>query len=62
MRELMRDWGQANKENQENRRRALHNYDCETSELQPYDNSAYLELVSIMLARLKKVSIISRKK
>ena len=38
----------ANKENKENRKRAAHNYSCKPSELQPYDNSAYLKLVGLM--------------
>ena len=44
-----------NKENEENRRRALHNYDCKTSELQPYDISAHLRMVSATFQMLREM-------
>lgn len=54
MNRLIRIWELAEKENAENRRKAIHNYGCKTSELHPYDNSAFLEMVGATLALLRE--------
>jgi predicted adenine nucleotide alpha hydrolase (AANH) superfamily ATPase len=39
---------QANQEREDNRDKAVHNFDCNFSELQPYDNAAFLEMIRHM--------------
>jgi hypothetical protein len=39
---------QANQEREDNRKKAIHNFDCDFSELQPYDNAAFLEMIKRM--------------
>lgn len=50
---------QANQENEANRRKAIHNFDCNLSELQPYDNAAFLEMIkhmNLLIANAYKLS------
>ncbi len=55
MNDLIRTWELATKENEENRKKALHNYDCKTSELKSYDNSAFLAMIGATFAMLREL-------
>ena len=36
------------KEESENNRKRLHNIDCKTNDIEPYDNTAYLKYINIV--------------
>jgi hypothetical protein len=49
---------QANQENEDNRKKAIHNFDCDLSELQPYDNTAFLAMIkriNLLIANAFKI-------
>jgi hypothetical protein len=50
----------ANQEIEDNRRKSIHNFDCDLSELQPYNNAAFLEMVKYINLSIANIFRISK--